>query len=138
MERVSLPPALVVQPGPRAGVADDAGVRPLSPAAARALFQREPVLVAHAAMTARRLGLAAPARSPDIKDVLELHAFTRPAEPCAPSAVGLARALGLAEPKGPEAQAGTLREVACALLDDLATAPKPSREEALAIALTLQ
>ena len=133
-----LPAVLVVQPGPRAGVANDAGARPVSPAAARALFQREPVLLAHAAMTARRLGLPTPARSADVFDVLELFAFVRPAEPCAPSAVGLARALGLAEPKGPDAQAATLREIAAALLDELAVAPRPDREEALAVALTCQ
>ena len=138
MSRVILPAALVVQPGPRAGVADEAGARPLSPAAARGLFQRGPVLLAHAALTARRLGLAAPARSADLHDVLELFAFARPAEPCAPSAVGLARALGLAEPKGPDAQATTLREIAHALLEGLASAPRPSREEALTVALTCQ
>ena len=131
-------PALVVQPGPRAGVADDADARPLAPAAARTLFQREPVLVAHASLTAKRLGLSAPVRSADLHDALELYAFIRPAQACAPSAVGLARALGLTEPKGPEAQAQTLREVAAAMLDELATAPTPSHEEALAVGLTLQ
>ena len=135
---MKLPAALVVQPGPRAGVADDAGARPLAAAAARGLFQREPALVAHASLTARRLGLPAPARSHDLHDVLELYAFVQPAQACAPSAVGLARALGLPEPKGPETQAQTLREVAVALLEHLALAPSPSREEALALALTLQ
>ena len=133
-----LPPTLVVQPGARAGVADQAGARLLSPGAARALFQREPVLIAHAMLTARRLGVAAPARSADLYDVLELYAFVRPAQACAPSAVGLARALGRPEPKGVDAQAQALREIAAVLLDELAEAPRPSREEALATALTLQ
>ena len=110
----------------------------LSVGAARALFQREPVLVAHAMLTARRLGGAAPARSADLHDVLELYAFVRPAQGCAPSAVGLARALGRPEPKGADAQAAALRDIATVLLDDLAEAPRPNREEALATALTLQ
>ena len=130
--------ALVVQPGPRAGVADAGGARPFDAQTARALFQREPVLVAHASLTAKRLGLSAPARSADLHDALELYAFVRPAKACAPSAVGLARALGMPEPKGPEAQAQTLREAAAALLEELAAVPTPSREEALAVALTLQ
>ena len=133
-----LPPALVVQPGARAGVADEAGARALSPGAARSLFQREPVLIAHAMLTARRLGVAAPARSADLYDLLELYAFVRPAQASAPSAVGLARALGRPEPKGVEAQAQALREIATVLLGELAETPRPSREEALATALTLQ
>ena len=132
------PPALVVQPGARAGVADDQGLRPVTPAAARTLFQRGPVLVAHAALTARRLGLSPPPRSTDLHDVLELFAFARPAQGSAPSAVGLARAFGLPEPKGADAQAASLREVASALLDELADARQPGREEAMATALTLQ
>ena len=133
-----LPPALVVQPGARAGVADEAGARPLSSGAARALFQREPVLIAHPMLTARRLGVAAPARSADLFDLLELYAFVRPAQACAPSAVGLARALGRPEPKGVEVQAQALREIATVLLSELVETPRPSREEALATALTLQ
>ena len=104
---------------------------------ARDLFEHGPVLVAHAAMTARRLNLSPPARSPRLFDVLELHAFTRPAAFCAPSAVGLATALGLREPHGAPEQAQTLREAADALLRELALTPVPSREEALAIAETL-
>ena len=134
---VSLPAALAVSPGPRAGVADEHGARELSPSAARDLAQREAVLVAHAGLTARRLGLSQPARSPEIFDVLELYAFVRPASFCAPSAAGLARALALPEPRMPEHQAQVLRDAALALLDELAADPKPSREEALALASTL-
>ena len=104
---------------------------------ARDLFEHGPVLVAHAAMTARRLNLSPPPRSPRLFDVLELHAFVRPAAFCAPSAVGLATALGLREPHGAAEQAQTLREAADALLRELALTPVPSREEALAIAETL-
>ena len=52
--------------------------------------------------------------------------------------MGLARALGRAEPRGADAQASALREIAAALLYDLAETPRPNREEALATALTLQ
>jgi ATP-dependent DNA helicase DinG len=133
----TLAPALVVLPGPRSAIADAAGASALRAPDARDLLESAPVLVAHAAMTARRLGLHAPPRSPRIFDVLELFAFVRPARFCAPSAAGLAQALGLAEPKGAEAQAGALREAAAVLLAELAAAPEPSREEALAIAETL-
>ena len=134
---VVLAPALAVTPGPRAATADGEGARALTPAAARALFQRGPVLVAHAGLSAKRLGLAAPARSAGLFDVLELFAFVRPARFCAPSAVGLARALGRPEPRGPVEQAGALHEAAAALLDELAAEPWPTREEALATAETL-
>jgi ATP-dependent DNA helicase DinG len=134
---LDLAPALVVLPGPRAGLADGGEARMLRAPDARDLFEHGPVLVAHAAMTARRLNLSPPARSPRLFDVLELHAFTRPAAFCAPSAVGLATALGLREPHGAAEQAQTLREAADALLRELALTPVPSREEALAIAEAL-
>ncbi len=135
--RPPLAPALAVTPGPRAARADEGGAVELSPSAARAMAQRERVLVAHASLTAKRLNLGAPGRSADILDVLELFAFVRPAKPCAPSAVGLARALSLPEPRDPTQQASALRSCAAALLDELAAAPTPSREEALALAETL-
>src|SRR5581483_157108 len=88
-------------------------------------------------MTARRLSAPVPPRSPRVFDALELFAFVRPGRFCAPSAAGLAQAMGMAEPKGAEAQAVALREVCGRLLAELATAPEPSRAEALAIAETL-
>lgn len=133
----ALPAALVVLPGPRGASADAEGARELRPGACRDLFHKGPVIVAHAALTARRLGLNAPPRAPGLLDALELFAFVRPAQFCAPSAAGLARALGLAEPRGPEAQAERLREVCAVLLAEAARAPTPSREEALALAETL-
>ncbi|WP_374534676.1 ATP-dependent DNA helicase [Phenylobacterium sp.] len=134
---LDLAPALVVLPGPRAAGADAAGAQAIRPPDARDLLQQGPVLVAHAAMTARRLGLNAPPRLPGHFDALELYAFVRPATFCAPSAVGLAQALGMTEPKGAQAQAEALREACAILLGELAEAPQPSREEALAIAETL-
>jgi ATP-dependent DNA helicase DinG len=138
IETCQLPAALVVQPGARAGAFDIQGARVLPAGLARAVFQREPVMVAHAGMTARRLGLPVPARSSNLHDVLELYVFVRPATFCAPSVVGLARALGKPEPRTLETQAEMLGEIARALLTELAQTPQPNREEALAIALTLQ
>ncbi|MFI4964533.1 MAG: ATP-dependent DNA helicase, partial [Caulobacterales bacterium] len=134
---LDLAPALVVLPGPRAAVADATGPQGLRAPDARDLFEQWPVLVAHAAMTARRLGVPVPGRSGRVFDALELYAFARPARFCAPSAAGLAQAMGLPEPKGAAAQAVALREVCGLLLAELATAPQPSREEALAVAETL-
>ncbi len=134
---LDLAPALVVLPGPRAAAADAVRAEAIRAPDARDLFERGPVLVAHAAMTARRLGLNAPSRSPGIFDALELFAFVRPARFCAPSAAGLALALGLDEPKGAVAQARAMGEICTRLLGELAATPEPSREEALAIAETL-
>jgi len=134
---LDLAPALVVLPGPRAGVCDGAGARELRPHEAEQLALRAPVVVAHAGLTARRLGLQSPPRSKDIFDALELFAFVRPAQFCAPSAAGLALALGLAEPRGAAAQAEALGAVCRQLLAELAERPWPNREEALALAETL-
>src|SRR5882762_8767416 len=94
---LDLAPALVVLPGPRAAVADATGPQPLRAPDARDLFEQWPVLVAHAAMTARRLGVNVPGRSGRVFDALELFAFVRPGRFCAPSAAGVAQALGMAE-----------------------------------------
>jgi len=134
---LDLAPALVVLPGPRAAVADGAGARLVLPHEARGIFETGPVLLVHAALTARRLDLPPPPRSPRLFDVLELFAFVRPALFCAPSAVGLALAAGLAAPADDPAAAVALREVAALLLGELAAAPRPGREEALALAETL-
>jgi ATP-dependent DNA helicase DinG len=134
---LDLAPALVVLPGPRAAVADATGAQMLRAPDARDLFERGPVLLTHAAMTARRLAVHVPPRSSGMFDALELFAFVRPARFCAPSAAGLAQALGLPEPKGAAAQAESLRRSCAVLLAELAASPEPSREEALAIAETL-
>jgi len=134
---LDLAPALVVLPGPRAAAADATRAEMLRAPDARDLFEHGPVLVAHAAMTAKRLGLHAPARSPGLFDALELFAFVRPARFCAPSSAGIALALGLPEPKGAQAQASALLEGCRLLLAELAATPEPSREEALAVAETL-
>ncbi|MDO8802273.1 MAG: ATP-dependent DNA helicase [Phenylobacterium sp.] len=134
---LDLAPALVVLPGPRAAAAGAARAEMIRAPDARDLFEHGPVLVAHAGMTAKRLGVHAPGRSQGLFDALELFAFVRPARFCAPSAAGLALALGLPEPKGAAEQAKVLREACHVLLAELALTPEPSREEALALAETL-
>ena len=79
-------------------VCDGEGARKIGRGAAEGLFTGGEVMVAHASLTARRLGLAPPPRSPQLLDVLELFAFVRPARFCAPSAAGLALAMGMTEP----------------------------------------
>ncbi|MFM8940150.1 MAG: ATP-dependent DNA helicase, partial [Phenylobacterium sp.] len=129
--------ALIVLPGPKAALAEGDGARVVRPPEARDHFRDAGVLVVHAALTARRLGLEAPPRTPRLLDVLELFAFVRPGAFTAPSAAGLALALGEPEPTGPVQMAEALRRVAERLLQDLAETPTPSREEALALAETL-
>ncbi len=73
-----------------------------------------------------------PPRSSRLLDVLELFAFVRPAQFCAPSAVGLAIAVGLSDPADAAAQASSLRKVTELLLADLAAAPAAARALALA------
>jgi len=132
-----LPPALATPPGAGA-VCDGAGARKIGRGAAEGVFSTGPVMVAHASLTARRLGLTPPGRSPDLMDVLELYAFVRPARFCAPSPTGLALALGLAEPKSAEEQATALREAVGLLLRELAQPAYPDREAAYGLALTMQ
>ncbi|HWE47653.1 MAG TPA: ATP-dependent DNA helicase [Caulobacteraceae bacterium] len=118
-------------------MADEGSSRAVPRSQAARLFEEGPLIVAHAGLTARRLGLTPPPRSASILDALELFAFVRPARFCAPSAAGLALALGFPEPAGPEAQAVALRHACRLLLDEVAASPVPTREEALQVAETL-
>ncbi len=91
---------------------------------ARPLLEGGDVLVAHAAFTAGRLGAKA---GPPPFDVLELFAFVRPGRPFVPSALGMARALGLSAPHVPEDSARSLHAIARALLDEVADWPQDAR-----------
>ncbi|GAA0651503.1 ATP-dependent DNA helicase DinG [Brevundimonas lenta] len=133
---LDLPAALAVPPGAGA-ICDDEGARKIGRGAAEGAFTTGPVMVAHASLTARRLGIAPPPRSAEMLDVLELFAFVRPARFCAPSPSGLALAMGQAEPKGAEAQATALRVAATALLKELADPAYPNREDAFTLNETL-
>ena len=129
---IDLAAALVVLPGSRAAAEWSGEAKPISAQEARRLFEQGPVIIAHASMTARRLGMPPPPRSARLLDVLELFAFVRPAQFCAPSAVGLAIAVGLPGPADPAAQASSLRRIAEILLGELAAAPATARDLALA------
>lgn len=133
---LDLPPALATPPGAGA-ICDGDGSRKVGRGAAEAAFTTAPVLVAHASLTARRLGLSPPPRSADMLDMLELFAFVRPARFCAPSPSGLALAMGMTEPKGAEAQAQALRDAAVALLTELTDPAYSHREDAVTLAETL-
>src|ERR1051325_298639 len=92
-------PALVPAAGGAMLVLGDGAVRHAGTEQARALFRSGDVLVAHAIFVAGRLKMA-PGRP--VFDLLELFAFVRPAQPCIPSALGLARALMLPPPANAE------------------------------------
>jgi ATP-dependent DNA helicase DinG len=124
--------ALVVLPGGRAAIAKGHKSRTATTGEARRHFEQAAVLVAHASLTARRLGLPPPARSTRLLDVLELFAFVRPAQFCAPSATGLTIAVGLPSPVDITAQASSLRLVADRLLHELSDSPPVARDLALA------
>jgi len=106
----------------------------LALAEARTLFRSGEVLVAQAAFVAGRLKTQ-PAAA--LYDVLELFAFARPAQPCVPSAPGLARTLGLTLPASTEQSAALLHEAASHLLAEIAGAPAKEREAMRALAVTL-
>ena len=101
---------------------------------ARRLFRSGNVLIAHAAFVSGRLKTP-PAAA--LFDVLELFAFVRPGAPCIPSALGLARAMGLMIPHTAEQQAEALRDAAIALLDLVQHAPEEPRQHMRQLAMTM-
>lgn len=102
---------------------------------ARAVFESGDVLVAHAAFAAGRLGSRAHVM---LFDVLELFAFVRPGLPFVPSALGLARALGLAIPRTPEQCAASLHAIAARLLEEVARWPQDVRTALAPLVGTLE
>ncbi|HEY0281783.1 MAG TPA: ATP-dependent DNA helicase [Rhizomicrobium sp.] len=93
---------------------------------AQRIFRSGEALVAHAAFVAGRLKTA-PGKP--LYDVLELFAFVRPGVPCVPSALGIARALGLGAPQTQEDAARSLRASALRLLEDIAASHEAIRAE---------
>src|SRR5881628_1710453 len=112
--------ALVPAPPGAAIARAGGGVERIGLHDARPLFESGDVLVAHAAFVAGRLGTRANVM---LFDILELFAFVRPGMPFVPSALGLARALGLALPHAPEESAATLHPIAQVLLDEVSGWP---------------
>ncbi|HEY1630325.1 MAG TPA: ATP-dependent DNA helicase [Rhizomicrobium sp.] len=126
--------ALIPAPG-GAAIADASGAAArVGVERARALFRSGEVLVAHAAFVAGRLKTA-PARP--LFDVLELFAFVRPAQPCVPSALGMARLLGLDMPRTPEDSAVALHGVASALIEELRDKSSEQRTRLIPLAATM-
>jgi ATP-dependent DNA helicase DinG len=112
-------PALV--PAGHGAVVCDEACRRVGQEESRRIFRSGEALVAHAAFVAGRLKVA-PGKP--LYDVLELFAFVRPGMPCVPSALGIARALGLGAPDAPEDAARSLRTSALKLLEEIADSPE--------------
>ena len=101
-------------------ITSDGEIERVSKQAAAAKAQKEPMLVCHSKWTAARLGY-------DYEtpfDVMELYAFVRPARFCLPTPTGLASALGLPLPNGPEDEAVMIGKAAFTLLDELDHLPE--------------
>jgi ATP-dependent DNA helicase DinG len=121
--RILLPkaPVLVMDGRKLFCLTPDGEIRRVDDDEARRIVHEAPI-VCHAPALARRLNLA---RLP-AHDVLELFAFVHPGKFCVPTPGGLARALNLLEPAGPEDACAALRDAARHLLADLSL---PGREE---------
>ncbi len=89
----------------------------------RERWGREPLIVANAPLIRNRLFSGRSHREAGHFDVLELFAFVRPAQFCAPSAAGLALACGFAEPENEAAQARVLLDVISSLSEILKSSP---------------
>src|ERR1041385_8063035 len=118
-------PALVPAAGGAGLVLASGEINHVGREEAQRLVRSGDVLVAHAIFVAGRLKVA-PSRP--LFDVLELFAFVRPAQPCIPSPLGLARALMLPPPDTLEAAAATLHAAVNVLLDELRALPARERE----------
>ena len=97
--------------------------RDLSVTELREIWGREPLIVANAALLRNRLFGSRQHREAQHFDVLELFAFVRPAQFCAPSVAGLALACGYPEPETPADQARVLFSVVTDLADHIKVAP---------------
>ncbi len=108
----------IVARGMRAAfLAGDGACRVVEARDAAPLVERAAPLVVHLRATARRLAMDPfPAH-----DLLELHAFVRPARACLPTPAGLARALGIEAPHALEDQARMLPILMDMLLEELST-----------------
>ena len=127
-------PSLVPAPGGAAVSATNGETRCIGTEEARLLFRSGDAIVAHALLVSGRL--KAPPAKP-LFDVVELFAFVRPAQPCVPSALGIARALSLPPPHTAEESARALHDVASMLLDELKSKPEKERANIRALATSL-
>ena len=109
-------PALIAGARLTTWLSAEGEIEELSSAAAIARARDEIPIACHAIATAYRLG----ARTFAAYDILELFAFTRPAQFCLPTPGGLAIALNLAPPRDAAEGALALQGAARALLGELA------------------
>ncbi|HWD50050.1 MAG TPA: hypothetical protein VG309_08970, partial [Rhizomicrobium sp.] len=128
-------PSLVPAPGGAAVASANDEARRIGIEEARALFRSGDVIVAHALFVSGRL--KAPPAKP-LFDAVELFAFARPAQPCIPSALGMARALGLMPPHTPEENARALQEIASLLLDELKAKSEDEKQRIRSLASSLE
>ncbi len=98
------------------------GNRAVSPNELRELWGREPLILANAALVRTRLFGNRQHREAKHFDVLELYAFIKPAQFCAPSVAGLALSCGEPEPQTPQTQALALTLVISDLCETLKSA----------------
>ena len=128
-------PALI--PAPHGAVIADVhgSVANLDWEGARRLFRSGDLIVAHALFVSGRLKVQ-PARP--LFDAMELFAFVRPAIPCVPSALGIARTCGLLPPITPEDSAMALQDAVNILLDELKAKPETERAQIRALASALE
>ena len=124
MKDLSSIPVLVPAPGGALLASVDGTTRAAGLEEARMLFRSGDVLLANAAFVAGRLRCA-PAKP--LFDVLELFAFVRPAVPFVPSALGVARAVGLGVESVADSRVRPLREAADRLLEQLRELPESER-----------
>jgi ATP-dependent DNA helicase DinG len=127
-------PSLIPAPGGAVTALADGAVRPADLDEARTLFRSGEVLVVHAAFVAGRLKTAP---NKLLFDVLELFIFVRPAQPCVPSALGLARALGLPVPVNAKESARALHSAADALIAELRSKSDVERAKLRPLVATL-
>lgn len=106
----------------------------ISLADGRSLFDSGNVLVAHSAYVANRLGIR---KHVMLFDVLELFVFVRPGCPIVPSAMGLARALGLALPHSAQEGVGLLHGIAQSLLREVSEWPYEVRTHLAPLVATM-
>ncbi len=106
----------------RSALFDTGDARIISVNELREAWGREPLIVANAALIRNRLFAGRQHREAAHFDVLELFAFIRPAQFCAPSAAGLALACGYDEPHTPQDQTRVLIDAVTELCETLRTA----------------
>ncbi len=127
-------PSLIPAAGGAVLALPDGTTRRINLEEARTLFRSGEVLVAHAGFVAGRLKTSP---SQPLFDVLELLAYVRPAQPCVPSAIGLARVLGLDFPHTAEDSAVALCAAADALIGELKSKSEKERAAMRPLAATL-